>query len=137
MAKKRYSITETFTNGVFEKVIASRQPEILVLRGHGLVEAALLSLLAVRLRVTPDELPVLNSFDTLARIALAGPEHSLMLPTVLHLNRLRNIVAHELQAADAEVLMTEFVSTMPPSLAEAPTRHGMSTPEVFGASLMS
>jgi len=136
MTKKRYSISEVLTTDVLEKVLTNRQPEVLVLRGHGLIEAALLSLLAARLGVSEDELPVLNSFDALARIALAGRSYSPMLAPVLHLNRIRNIVAHELEARDAETLMTEFLATMPPDLADAPTKRGVAITETFAASLM-
>jgi hypothetical protein len=134
--KKKYSLNDVMTSGVLERIITSRQPELLILRGHGLLEAALLTLLAARLHVAVDELPVFNSFESLARVALAGPSYTFMLGSVLHINRLRNIVAHELEAFDAENLMTEFVATMPPSLSDAGKQHGMPITETFGASLM-
>jgi len=136
MAKKRYSIIEAINNGALETVISTRQPELLILRGHGLIEAALLTLLATRLAVDESDLPVFGSFDSLARIALSGAKYSYLQPAILHVNRMRNIIAHELAPRDAEELMRELISTMPHSLAEASKRHGVATVEIFAASLM-
>lgn len=136
MSKKRYSVNDVIDSGVLQRVLTLRQPELLILRGHGLVEAALHSILAARLGVKVDELPT-STFDLLARLALSGSRYGLMLGPVLHINRIRNVVAHELKAADAEVLMAEFVATMPPSLANPAKRaYDMSVTEAFAASLM-
>lgn len=95
-----------------------------------------MSLLAVRLEVGLEDLPVL-SFEILTRTALSGHAYTSMIGPVLHLNRLRNIVAHELEPTDANALMAEFVATMPSSMSDAMNRpRDMPITEVFVAALM-
>jgi hypothetical protein len=137
MARKHQpSFFEALQRGTYERVFSIRQPELLILRGHGVIEAALVSILAMRLRVEEQSIPSTN-FDTLARLALCGAAFDLMLQPVLHVNRLRNVVAHELELVDPTLLMEKFVATMPPTLADATKPpHEMLLIDAFAAALM-
>lgn len=137
MAKKRKGISDLLAGGVLERVMALKDPDLIILRGHGLVEASLFSLLAIRLDVEAAELPSLN-FDLLARVSLAGEAYSHILDSVLKLNKMRNVVAHHVESDDINSLMRDFVSTMPDRLAREAHTHksDISLHDLFRASIM-
>ncbi|HVR39941.1 MAG TPA: hypothetical protein VMU84_12665 [Thermoanaerobaculia bacterium] len=115
MKKRQRSVLESFENNAVERVLALDSADLLVLRGHGVLEAALFSLLAARLAIESDELPTLN-FETLARLSLSGTPFNSLLGAALQLNKLRNLVAHEIEPADVETRMLEFAALVLSSL---------------------
>jgi hypothetical protein len=135
MPNKTRPIFDRIADGTVQNVLDSRDPAVLLLRGHGLVEAALLTLLEGRLRVAPGELPQNLNFDRLARLALAGRRYVALLSFILELNRVRNVYAHNLEA-DSEKLLKAFVAKMPDSIRADSRIHGRSLPELAAASLM-
>jgi len=89
--------------------------EMLTLRGHLLVEAALRAVLAARLRADADDLPRLN-FSTLAELALLGVQaknREAVTRSITLLNAIRNDLAHRLAPGDQTVRLREFVSVRP------------------------
>ena len=78
--------------------------ELICLRGHALIELALQQLLAQRLGVEGTKLADLN-FARLAVLALAGMPAELV-DVALHVNRIRNYVAHHLHAHELEQRLT-------------------------------
>jgi hypothetical protein len=131
--KARRSVLHHIEDGTVQKVLNSSDPGVLLLRGHGLVEAALATLLQGRLRVEPHELELDSNFERLARLALAGSRYAGLRKSVLALNAMRNKYAHELDA-DPEALLKSFVAQVPGIRADVRARQ--SVPELAAASMM-
>lgn len=85
-------------------------PELITIKGHLLLEAALYRVLAVRLGVSESDLPRLG-FPVLADLALVGQKESKDVKgRALLLNNIRNEFAHQLTPLDQERRMRELVT---------------------------
>jgi hypothetical protein len=115
--------------GHAQTILGSTEPDIVILRGHALVEAGLRTLLAAHLRVETAALPPKLSFYHLATIALARPEHASLLKFVLSLNTARNRYAHAVEPDGAAIVRT-FISDAPKELIIAGRAAGATDVEV-------
>jgi len=82
--------------------------DLLVLRGHALVEAFLWELLAERLAVHESDLPALT-FDRLARLATSGDRYAPIREHLLLLNEIRNGIAHRFEPSRHRLQLEHFV----------------------------
>jgi hypothetical protein len=92
--------------------------DLLILRHHAFLESALRDLLRLRLHAAAGEIGDLT-FAKLASLALAGCQPK-MKALVLHLNRIRNYVAHDATASELEPELKEFVKSQPYSVTAWP-----------------
>lgn len=104
--------TNAFDNQV-ARVMEITSLDLLTLRCHAILEVALSDLLATRLMIDSDDSGISSlNFDRLTRLALAGfPPAAITL--VSDFNKLRNYVAHHLDAAELEQRIATYLSHHP------------------------
>src|SRR5579884_3515154 len=85
-------------NELVDELKKLRDAELVLLRGHMLVERQLTAAVAVRLKIQDDEVPRLG-FAALAELAVQEPAER---KQVLWLNGLRNVAAHEYHGLDSK-----------------------------------
>ncbi len=107
--KNRKSFTDLMLTNAFVVLDAIGDIDLVVLRGHALVEAFLWQLLAERLAVDEKELPELT-FERLARLAAAGERYDLVREHILFLNTIRNGIAHQFDPSAHRGRLQEFTS---------------------------
>ncbi|MFA6958897.1 MAG: hypothetical protein WC538_23750 [Thermoanaerobaculia bacterium] len=98
MAKKKElrPISSLAAVDVGARILAGDR-ESVVLRGHAWIESALWTLLACRLNCGTGDIPDL-SFSPLSTLALAGKRYGAVRKRIEELNRLRNAIAHSVDA---------------------------------------
>jgi hypothetical protein len=99
------SFREVFKDVAGELVVIESL-DLITLRGHSLVELALKDLLALRLGVAIDTLPDLT-FARLVTLSTAAMPVDLR-ELLLHVNRIRNYVAHHVHAKELDSKVANF-----------------------------
>ncbi|MFC1679045.1 hypothetical protein ACFL2T_02415 [Elusimicrobiota bacterium] len=85
--------------------------DLIVIKGHALLEIAIRHLLASRLCCAEDKLPEMR-FELTCQLAFVGTTHSSSRQLCLDLNKIRNQLAHVLAPRDARKKLIDLVRTM-------------------------
>lgn len=80
------------------------------------------------------DLPPRITFETVARIALARPDHAPLRDLVLALNEARNSYAHAVEP-DTGAIIQAFISKVPAALVAAGRSHGATDVEIAAGAI--
>jgi hypothetical protein len=80
-----------------------KRPELLVIRGHQLIERELVELIAIRLGVEFAEVPERLSFELSTRVAFAGARYDADRQLLLRFNTVRNKLSHDPEYSHVQI----------------------------------
>jgi hypothetical protein len=110
MKKSRPEFDDSHADGFFLLLGFIPQFDLLVLKTHAIIEHLLFTLLATRLRVDSEDIPILLPFRHAAQLALAGINEGSFLRVLERFSALRNLAAHSAEAAQSSRLVEQFVT---------------------------